>query len=50
MSTTNAYWLYHMTLPGDVVIETGTSRPMEFTNGYGDWNKSWQEYRAGSAL
>jgi len=50
MSTANADWLYHMTLPGDVVIETGTSRPMEFTNGYGDWNKSWQEYRAGSAL
>ena len=50
MSTANADWLYHMTLRGDVVDYTGTDRPMEPTNGYGDWNIPWQEYKQGSAL
>lgn len=50
MSTANAAWLYHLSLPGDVVEETGTDRPMEFTNGYGDWNMSWADYQKGSAL
>ena len=50
MSTENADWLYHMTLRGDVVDYTGTDRPMEPTNGYGDWNIPWQEYKQGSAL
>ena len=35
---------------GDVVEYTGTDRPMAFTNGYGDWNKSFGEYSRGSAL
>jgi len=50
MSTADAQWLYDMTIPGDVVVETGTDRPMEFTNGYGDWNKSYADYQKGSAL
>jgi lipoprotein-anchoring transpeptidase ErfK/SrfK len=50
MSTANADWLYHMTLRGDVVDYTGTDRPMEPTNGYGDWNIPWKEYKQGSAL
>jgi lipoprotein-anchoring transpeptidase ErfK/SrfK len=50
MSTDNADWLYHMTLRGDVVDYTGTDRPMEPTNGYGDWNIPWNEYKQGSAL
>jgi lipoprotein-anchoring transpeptidase ErfK/SrfK len=50
MSTSNADWLYHMTVRGDVVDYTGTDRPMEPTNGYGDWNIPWDEYKAGSAL
>ncbi len=50
MSTTNADWLYHMTIRGDVVDYTGTDRPMESTNGYGDWNIPWNEYQQGSAL
>ena len=36
MSTANADWLYHMTYRGDVVQYTGTDRPMEPGNGYGD--------------
>lgn len=50
LSTANAEWLYDMSIPGDVVEEYGNSRPMEFTNGFGDWNKSWKDYQEGSAL
>jgi lipoprotein-anchoring transpeptidase ErfK/SrfK len=50
MSTDNAYWLYSMSRRGDVVEYAGTDRQMEATNGYGDWNVAWTDYRAGSAL
>ena len=50
MSTANAGWLYDMSKRGDVVEYTGTDRPMEFTNGYGDWNESFATYAKGSAL
>ena len=50
MSTDNAAWLYSMTVRGDVVEYTGTDRPMEPDNGYGDWNMDFQEYKQGSAL
>jgi lipoprotein-anchoring transpeptidase ErfK/SrfK len=50
MNTANAAWLYSLTKRGDVVDVTGTDRPMEPTNGYGDWNLSWADYKAGSAL
>jgi lipoprotein-anchoring transpeptidase ErfK/SrfK len=50
MNTSNADWLYHMTVRGDVVDYVGTDRPMEPTNGYGDWNIPWDEYKQGSAL
>ena len=50
MSTSNADWLYHMTVRGDVVTYTGTDRTIEPGNGYDDWNISWADYKAGSAL
>lgn len=50
MSTADADWLYHLTRVGDVVDETGTDRPQEVTNGYGDWNLSFKDYKKGSAL
>lgn len=50
MSPENAGWLYNRTLVGDVVEYTGTSRYMSLTNGFGDWNASFPDYRAGSAL
>lgn len=50
MSTANAGWLYSISRRGDVVEYTGTDRPMTFDNGYGDWNKSFSDYRKGSAL
>jgi lipoprotein-anchoring transpeptidase ErfK/SrfK len=50
MSTENAAWIYNISKRGDVVEYTGTDRPMDLTNGYGDWNASWADYQAGSAL
>ena len=50
MSTSNAAWLYNRSIVGDVVQYTGTSRSMELTNGFGDWNAAFTSYRAGSAL
>ena len=50
MSTADAGWLYSLTKRGDVVDVVGSDRPMEAFNGYGDWNLSWADYRAGSAL
>lgn len=50
MSTANAAWLYNLTRRGDVVEVTGSDRWMTLTNGYGDWNVRFAEYRKGSAL
>jgi lipoprotein-anchoring transpeptidase ErfK/SrfK len=50
MSTANAGWLYNMTRRGDVVEYTGTDKPMELTNGYGDWNLDFADWSSGSAL
>ena len=50
MSTSDAAWLYAMSRRGDVVQYTGTDRPMTLTNGYGDWNESFAQWRQGSAL
>ena len=50
LSTADAGWLYAMSRRGDVVEYTGTDRPMTLQNGYGDWNLSFPDYKAGSAL
>jgi lipoprotein-anchoring transpeptidase ErfK/SrfK len=50
MSTGDASWLFNHTLIGDPVVTTGTSRHMEYGNGYGDWNMSYAQYKKGSAL
>jgi lipoprotein-anchoring transpeptidase ErfK/SrfK len=50
MSTANAEWLYNQTNVGDVVEYVGTDRGTDLTNGFGDWNASFDDYRAGSAL
>lgn len=50
MSTANAEWLYNNTNIGDVVDYVGTDKPMTLTNGFGDWNTPFADYRAGSAL
>ncbi|HET7388987.1 MAG TPA: Ig-like domain-containing protein [Nocardioidaceae bacterium] len=50
MSTANAKWLFGISKRGDVVVTTGSDRPMTLTNGYGDWNESFAQYKQGSAL
>ncbi|MCW2822180.1 MAG: ErfK/YbiS/YcfS/YnhG family protein [Marmoricola sp.] len=50
MSTANAAWLYNVSKVGDVIEYTGTDRGTDLTNGFGDWNVPFSDYRAGSAL
>jgi lipoprotein-anchoring transpeptidase ErfK/SrfK len=50
MSTGDASWLFNHTLIGDPVITTGSSRGVEYGNGYSDWNMSYAKYKKGSAL
>ncbi|WP_460853310.1 L,D-transpeptidase [Nocardioides montaniterrae] len=50
MSTANAGWLFNLSQVGDVVEYVGTDRSMEPTNGYGDWNIPYREYKTGSAV
>ena len=50
MSIGDSGWLYENTLVGDPVVTTGSSKPTELGNGYGDWNVSYQQYEKGSAL
>ena len=50
MSPENAAWLYNNSNIGDVVEYVGTDKPMDLTNGFGDWNASFADYRTGSAI
>ena len=47
MSTENAAWLYNNSKVGDVVEYVGTDKPMDLTNGFGDWNASFADYQVG---
>ena len=50
MSPSNAIWLYNQSSVGDVVEVVGSPRTLEPGNGYTDWNVSWADWTAGSAL
>jgi lipoprotein-anchoring transpeptidase ErfK/SrfK len=50
MSMSNANWLFNQSQGGDIVKVVGSSRPLEPGNGYTDWNVSWTDWLAGSAL
>lgn len=50
MSRANAIWLFEMSKVGDVVKVVGSPRTLEPGNGYTDWNVSWADWTAGSAL
>jgi lipoprotein-anchoring transpeptidase ErfK/SrfK len=50
ISSEKAEWLYKLTHIGDPVILKGAERPLEWANGWTDWNVSWEEYLSGSAL
>ncbi|GAA5034526.1 L,D-transpeptidase [Actinopolymorpha pittospori] len=52
MSLSNSDWLWQVSHVGDpveVVSSSGAQMPAT-GNGYGDWNVSWNEWKAGSAL
>ncbi|MGW5876904.1 Ig-like domain-containing protein [Nocardiopsis terrae] len=44
----DARWFFENTLMGDVLDTTGTDREFEFDNGWGYWQKSWDEWLEGS--
>lgn len=50
MSTENAGWFYGISMVGDVIEYTGTTKEMTLSNGFGDWNLPFSEYQQGSAL
>lgn len=50
VSTVRAQWFYQFSQPGDIVDVVGTKARMEPTNGFGDWNLSWAQWKKGSAL
>lgn len=51
MADDNAQWLFENTNRwGDPVVVTGTGRQAEPDNGWTDWNLSWEQVQAGSAL
>jgi lipoprotein-anchoring transpeptidase ErfK/SrfK len=52
MSTAHAEWFFGAVREGDVVeVVNSAGHTMEpFGNGFGDWNLTWDEWRAGSAL
>ncbi|MEV5572748.1 Ig-like domain-containing protein [Spirillospora sp. NPDC052269] len=45
-----AAWFYNRSQRGDVVIVTGTNRPLAWTNGYGYWQMPWTRWKTGSAV
>jgi lipoprotein-anchoring transpeptidase ErfK/SrfK len=46
----DAQWFYNLSRRGDIVVVTGTPRPLESGNGWTDWNMSWVQWVSGSAL
>lgn len=50
MSTENAEWLFELTHVGDPYLVKGTGVPLNWGDGWTDWNVSWDEYVKGSAL
>ncbi|MFH9355410.1 Ig-like domain-containing protein [Kitasatospora sp. NPDC017646] len=51
LSMSNAEWFYNYVQPGDPVTVTGTSRAKaDPQNGYADFNLTWAQWTAGSAL
>ncbi|MDX6348826.1 MAG: hypothetical protein QOF84_3616 [Streptomyces sp.] len=50
MSTADAKWFYGHVGVGDVVTVLHSTATVPVNNGYGDWNVSWADWQAGSAL
>ncbi|MET3805912.1 lipoprotein-anchoring transpeptidase ErfK/SrfK [Nakamurella sp. UYEF19] len=43
-------WFYDNFSYGDILTVTGTATKLAVTDGYGDWNMSWADWKKGSAL
>lgn len=50
LNTDNARWLYNLSSRGDPVKFVNSARELEPGNGWTDWNKSFKEFKKGSAL
>lgn len=50
VTTENAKWFYNLSKRGDLVIIAGTGRQVRPGDGWTDWNLSWDDWVAGSAL
>jgi lipoprotein-anchoring transpeptidase ErfK/SrfK len=50
MAPEDAAIYYEMSIPGDPVVVTGSSRAGTFDNGWTMWFKTWREWRQSSAL
>ena len=50
VSTADAGWFYENFGRGDVVQVSGAGGPLQVWDGFGDWNESWADWTAGSAL
>ncbi len=50
MSTANAGWLYGVAKVGDPLVVTGSNRTIEKGNGWNDWDETFEQFKAGSAL
>jgi lipoprotein-anchoring transpeptidase ErfK/SrfK len=50
VSTANAKWFYDLATRGDVIEVVGTERKTKPGDGWTDWDLSWKQYKAGSAL
>ena len=50
MSTSDAEWFYNQVIPGDPVTVVDSKDTVRADNGFGDWNLSWADWTAGSAL
>ncbi|WP_233515293.1 L,D-transpeptidase [Marinitenerispora sediminis] len=48
MSLEDSRWFYENTLIGDPYIVTGTTRELEVDNGWGYWQRSWEDWLANS--
>lgn len=44
----DAQWFFDNTLMGDILDTTGTDREFKWDNGWGFWQKSWDEWLEGS--
>jgi len=51
MSTSDAEWFYNQVNVGDpVTVVNSQEKTVKTDNGYGDWNISWADWTAGSAV